>query len=150
MPNERPCIAIYLSLQSAPVFAAWLRLFVLVKTSNPGGGMFQDLVADGRPVYREADRLEILSELACVDYLTVFDEPTAHGLLDAVRPDVYVKGGDYRPEEINEHALAGQLGIELRMSFFELFRLVERLEINGRETAELVTELVDLLLELVA
>ena len=42
-------------------------------------------------------------------------EPTAHELISAVMPDVYVKGGDYRPEEINEHALVKQLGIECRV-----------------------------------
>ena len=69
----------------------------------------------GRPVYRETERLEILAELQCVDYLTVFDEPTAHELIRAVRPDVYVKGGDYRPEDINEFELVQELGVELRV-----------------------------------
>lgn len=69
---------------------------------------------DGRPIYPAAQRLEILSELTCVDYLTVFEEPTAHALIRAVRPDVYVKGGDYRPEDVNEFDLVRELGIELR------------------------------------
>ncbi|TVQ52061.1 MAG: bifunctional heptose 7-phosphate kinase/heptose 1-phosphate adenyltransferase [Phycisphaerales bacterium] len=69
----------------------------------------------GRPIYPEKERLEILSELQCVDYLIVFPEPTAHELLRALQPDVYVKGGDYRPEEINEHDLVQELGIELRL-----------------------------------
>jgi D-beta-D-heptose 7-phosphate kinase/D-beta-D-heptose 1-phosphate adenosyltransferase len=69
----------------------------------------------GRPVYRQAERLEILSELQCIDYLTVFDEPTAHELLRSTRPDIYVKGGDYRPQDINECDLVSELGIELRV-----------------------------------
>jgi D-beta-D-heptose 7-phosphate kinase/D-beta-D-heptose 1-phosphate adenosyltransferase len=69
----------------------------------------------GRPVYREAERLEILSELQCIDYLIVFEEPTAHDLINAVRPDVYVKGGDYRPQDINEYDLVRQLGIDLHV-----------------------------------
>jgi D-beta-D-heptose 7-phosphate kinase / D-beta-D-heptose 1-phosphate adenosyltransferase len=69
----------------------------------------------GRPVYRETERLEILSELQCVDYLTIFEESTAHELIRAVRPDVYVKGGDYRPEDINEVDLVQELGVELRV-----------------------------------
>jgi D-beta-D-heptose 7-phosphate kinase/D-beta-D-heptose 1-phosphate adenosyltransferase len=70
---------------------------------------------EGRPVYGIDDRLEILSELQCIDYLTVFEEPTVHALLRAIRPDVYVKGGDYRPEEINEYDLVRELGLDLRI-----------------------------------
>ena len=68
-----------------------------------------------RPIFKEAERLEILGELRCVDYLVVFEEPTAHDLIRAVRPDVYVKGGDYRPEEIVEHDLLVELGITVRV-----------------------------------
>lgn len=69
----------------------------------------------GRPVHRQNDRLEVLSELQCVDYLTVFDEPTADELLRHIRPDMYVKGGDYQPHEINEHDAVKELGIELKI-----------------------------------
>ena len=47
--------------------------------------------------------------------MTVFDEPTAHELISMVRPDVYVKGGDYRVEEINEHDLLRTLKIDVRV-----------------------------------
>ncbi|MCK4871257.1 MAG: bifunctional heptose 7-phosphate kinase/heptose 1-phosphate adenyltransferase [Phycisphaerales bacterium] len=63
---------------------------------------------EGRPIYNERDRLDILSELQCIDYLTIFDEPTVHALLRAIEPDVYIKGGDYRREDINEWDLLGQ------------------------------------------
>ena len=53
--------------------------------------------------------------MQCVGLLTLFEEPTAHGLIDAVRPDVYVKGGDYAPEAIAEHDLVRDLGIELKV-----------------------------------
>lgn len=70
---------------------------------------------DGRPVYGLDDRMAILSELACVDYVIAFQEPTSHRLIESVMPDLFVKGGDYAPEEINEHALVKQLGIECRV-----------------------------------
>lgn len=70
---------------------------------------------DGRPIFCETERLEILGELRSVDYLVVFREPTAHDLIRAVRPDVYVKGGDYSPEAVNEFGLVQELGIELRL-----------------------------------
>jgi D-beta-D-heptose 7-phosphate kinase/D-beta-D-heptose 1-phosphate adenosyltransferase len=62
----------------------------------------RDLKGEGRPVYSQDERLEILSELACVDYLVLFDEPTAHEIIRAIKPDVYVKGGDYQPHEVAE------------------------------------------------
>lgn len=48
---------------------------------------------EGRPIIPEADRARMLAALACVDYVTIFDEPTPHGLLKQLRPDVLVKGG---------------------------------------------------------
>jgi D-beta-D-heptose 7-phosphate kinase / D-beta-D-heptose 1-phosphate adenosyltransferase len=73
----------------------------------------------GRPMYPIADRVDILSELHCIDYVVVFEEPTAHELIRLVAPDVYVKGGDYRPEDLNEWDLlegmvkAGRLRVEV-------------------------------------
>ncbi len=69
----------------------------------------------GRPVYNEKERLEILSELNCIDYLLVFEEPTVDQLLRAIVPDVYVKGGDYKPQDINEYPTARELGIDIRV-----------------------------------
>lgn len=68
-----------------------------------------------RPVYPLQQRLDILSEFRCIDYLVAFPEATAHELIRSVRPDVYVKGGDYRAEEINEHDLVTELGIDLQV-----------------------------------
>lgn len=51
----------------------------------------------GRPVLPEAERAELLTGLACVDYVTIFHEPTAERCVALLRPDVYVKGGDYGP-----------------------------------------------------
>lgn len=48
-----------------------------------------------RPIVPQADRAAVLGALRCVDHVTVFEEPTAEAVVAAVRPDVYVKGGDY-------------------------------------------------------
>lgn len=53
-----------------------------------------------RPVVCEQDRAQVLSALECVDYIVIFDEKTPLPLLDMLRPDVYVKGGDYTLETI--------------------------------------------------
>lgn len=50
-----------------------------------------------RPVVPQDERAEIVAALRCVDYATIFDEPTATTLIEALQPEVYVKGGDYAP-----------------------------------------------------
>jgi len=63
-----------------------------------------------RPVNPVEDRAAVLAGLTDVDHLVVFDADTAAELLEVVRPDVYVKGGDYTPEMLPETALAERLG----------------------------------------
>jgi rfaE bifunctional protein nucleotidyltransferase chain/domain/rfaE bifunctional protein kinase chain/domain len=48
-----------------------------------------------RPINTESDRAEVLRSLACVDAVAVFDEDTPEAILNELRPDVWVKGGDY-------------------------------------------------------
>jgi D-glycero-beta-D-manno-heptose 1-phosphate adenylyltransferase len=57
-----------------------------------------------RPLVAESERAEILAALSCVDYVTIFDDNTAERAVAALRPAVYVKGGDYAG---GEHAQAG-------------------------------------------
>ncbi len=66
-----------------------------------------------RPIFTQEERLEVLSELQSVDYLVVFSEDTASVLIEGVAPELYVKGGDYAPEQIAEFDLLKQLGIEV-------------------------------------
>ncbi len=53
-----------------------------------------------RPLNPQEDRAFVLASLACVDAVTLFDEDTPRLLIAALLPDVLVKGGDYRPEEV--------------------------------------------------
>ncbi|MGC5019599.1 PfkB family carbohydrate kinase [Micromonospora sp. DT47] len=48
-----------------------------------------------RPVTSQGDRSRLLAALSCVDAVMVFDEPTPHAVLSWLRPDIWVKGGDY-------------------------------------------------------
>ena len=66
-----------------------------------GDASVRALKGPGRPLNSLADRAEILAALRCVDYVTSFEEPRATELLAAVRPHVYVKGGDYRLETLD-------------------------------------------------
>jgi D-glycero-beta-D-manno-heptose 1-phosphate adenylyltransferase len=54
----------------------------------------------GRPITPEAERAEILSALACVDGVVVFDEDTPHEIIAALQPDVLVKGADWAADAI--------------------------------------------------
>lgn len=64
----------------------------------------------GRPILPERERAEIVAALECVDYVTVFDEPTAEGLIRTVAPDVHCKGTDYRPETVPEREAVRESG----------------------------------------
>jgi rfaE bifunctional protein nucleotidyltransferase chain/domain/rfaE bifunctional protein kinase chain/domain len=72
------------------------------------------LKGPSRPVNPQEDRAAVLAALGCVDHVVVFDEDSPQRLLELVRPDVYVKGGDYRPELIPEAELVHRLGGEVR------------------------------------
>ena len=54
----------------------------------------------GRPVTPQKERAAVLAALACVDYVTLFNEDTPLRLIRAVRPDVLVKGGDWKRSRI--------------------------------------------------
>jgi rfaE bifunctional protein nucleotidyltransferase chain/domain len=53
-----------------------------------------------RPLTSEADRVEILESLHCVDGVVIFDEDTPHELIAALQPDVLVKGADWAEDAI--------------------------------------------------
>jgi rfaE bifunctional protein nucleotidyltransferase chain/domain len=58
-----------------------------------------------RPLNRELDRSVVIAALESVSFVTTFDEPTPCELLQRCRPDVYVKGGDYDIETLEETRL---------------------------------------------
>jgi len=66
-----------------------------------------------RPIMPAADRARILAALACVDAVGVFDDHTPERLLDAVRPDVWVKGGDYTACDLPEADVVQRHGGEV-------------------------------------
>jgi len=54
----------------------------------------------GRPITTEAERAELLTALACVDAVTVFDEDTPAEIIRAIQPDILVKGADWAADQI--------------------------------------------------
>ncbi|MDR5770343.1 MULTISPECIES: D-glycero-beta-D-manno-heptose 1-phosphate adenylyltransferase [unclassified Caballeronia] len=73
---------------------------------------------DDRPINREDDRMALLAALESVDWVVKFEETTPLQLIDAVHPDVLVKGGDYDMDKLAESALVrGWGGTALAIPF---------------------------------
>ncbi len=79
-----------------------------------------------RPLIGEDERAHILAALDCVDFVVLFDEDTPLDLIRAVRPQVLVKGGDYRPEEV-----VGREFVESHGGRLELIRFVDGKSTTG-------------------
>jgi rfaE bifunctional protein nucleotidyltransferase chain/domain len=60
----------------------------------------REIKGKGRPIVPEAERAEVLSALACIDYIFIFDDPTPQQVIDAIVPDILVKGADWDISEI--------------------------------------------------
>lgn len=65
-------------------------------------------IKPGRPVNSEKDRAEVLAALYMVDYVTIFSERTPYRLIKILRPDVLVKGGDWKRDEIVGHDIVNE------------------------------------------
>jgi D-beta-D-heptose 7-phosphate kinase / D-beta-D-heptose 1-phosphate adenosyltransferase len=71
------------------------------------------LKGPSRPVVPAADRARVLAALACVDAVVVFDESSPEAALDRLRPDVWVKGGDYTERDLPEAGVVRRHGGEV-------------------------------------
>lgn len=73
----------------------------------------REIKGAGRPCVAQEERAEILAALRCVDYVILFHERTAKRLVQALKPDVYVKGGNYRIEDLPEAPIVERYGGEI-------------------------------------
>ncbi len=85
-------------------------------------GSVRGLKGPTRPVRKEAERAAVLAALSYVDYIVIFEEPTPIALIETVRPDVLVKGGDYRHKQ---HEITGKDFVESYGGRLHLAGLVE-------------------------
>ena len=69
------------------------------------------LKGETRPLVHELDRARVLAALACVDAVVLFDQDTPTELIEQIRPDILVKGGDYTPEQVAGREYAGEVRI---------------------------------------
>jgi D-glycero-beta-D-manno-heptose 1-phosphate adenylyltransferase len=82
-----------------------------------GDQSVRQLKGPGRPLVPEAQRAAVLAALTCVDAVVIFPERRAHRFLGTVQPDIYVKGGDYRPDTLDprERAVLTAIGSKIRI-----------------------------------
>lgn len=92
----------------------------------------RELKGPQRPILREAERAEVMAALGCVDYVTIFDEPTPRRLIARLLPDILVKGGDWGVAEIVGREEVEAAGGEVRSLPF----------VEGCSTSEVIARIV--------
>src|SRR5207237_3094646 len=86
-----------------------------------------------RPIINEHDRIEVLAELESIDYLLRFEDATPLRLIEAIKPDVLVKGADYKKEDVVGWDLVEGCGGRVALAPL----------INGRSTSALIQKIVE-------
>lgn len=89
------------------------------------------LKGDSRPIVSELDRAEMIASLGCVDYVTIFDEDTPIPLLERIRPDIHVKGGNYRLEQLLERETVERCG----------GKVIVGIEVKGKSTTDIINSI---------
>ncbi|MEM9280290.1 MAG: phosphoribosylglycinamide formyltransferase [Verrucomicrobiota bacterium] len=94
-----------------------------------------ELKGPGRPINTAVERAEVLLGLRAVDRVVIFEERRASGVIEAVQPHIYSKGGDYTPDSLidEEKQLLDRLGIEVRILSL----------VPGKSTSELLNRMED-------
>lgn len=91
----------------------------------------QQLKGNKRPIVPEMERAEMLAALEMIDYVVIFAEVTAKGIISELKPDIYVKGGDYKIDELPEAEVVAEYGGRI-----ELVK-----EVKGASTTNIVAEI---------
>lgn len=90
----------------------------------------------GRPVMPEGERAELVAGLACVDHVIIFDQDDVRAVIQALKPDVHVKGTDYTPDTVPERdevlAYGGRVAVAGDPKDHSTSDLLDRLEGRGR------------------
>ena len=102
-----------------------------------GDQSVRQLKGPHRPLVPQKQRAAVLAALTCVDAVVIFPQVRAHRFLAAVRPDIYVKGGDYQPETLvgRERAVLTAIGSKIRIlpfvKGFSTTRLIQKIRQTG-------------------
>jgi D-beta-D-heptose 7-phosphate kinase/D-beta-D-heptose 1-phosphate adenosyltransferase len=104
----------------------------LVVVGLNSDGSVRRLKGDSRPFVPFEDRADLLAGLEPVDFVIGFEEDTPERLMEAIRPDIMVKGGDYSPETLPEKDTADRIGCRIEIVPFR----------EGRSTTGLVDRII--------
>ena len=88
----------------------------------------RQLKGENRPLVPEAERAEMLAGLECVDYVVTFSELTPISLLSELKPNIHVKGGDYKLEQLIERDVVEANG----------GKVIVGLNVPGKSTTNLI------------
>jgi D-beta-D-heptose 7-phosphate kinase / D-beta-D-heptose 1-phosphate adenosyltransferase len=98
-----------------------------------------------RPLVPETERARLVAALDSVDLVAIFDEDSPQGLIELLRPDVYVKGGDYTAEMLPETELVRRLGGQVVLVDYvadhSTTGIVERIRAGSPQAATLKSRL---------
>ena len=86
-----------------------------------------------RPLIPQDERAEMLSNLEMVDYVTIFTDQTANNVIAALKPDIYVKGGDYSVDDLPEAEIVQNYGGKIELVS----------EIRGASTTSIVNKILE-------
>lgn len=89
------------------------------------------LKGSSRPINTEADRAAVLDALESVDFVVLFSEDTPFDLINAIKPDILVKGGDYKPADIVGADIVSSRGGEIVVIPF----------LEGRSTSSIIEKI---------
>jgi len=113
------------------------RLGDLLVVGLNGDASVRRLKGPTRPLVPARQRAAVLAALECVDAVVIFPQTRAARFLAAVRPDVYVKGGDYRPETLDPTERAALTAAGTRIAIlpfvpgFSTTKLIEKIRQAG-------------------
>ena len=77
------------------------------------------LKGNDRPIVPEKERAEVLSGLGCVDYICIFSEKDPRKCIENVKPDIWVKGADYKGVDIPEKSVLNSYGGKIEYAEFK-------------------------------
>ena len=97
------------------------------------------LKGDGRPINSVEDRAEVLAGLRSIDHVVIFNDSTAEELVRQLKPDIYVKGGDYSldrlPESVIVAAYGGKTILVPMVEGRSTTNLIKRISSEGKDVS---------------
>lgn len=91
------------------------------------------LKGENRPLIAEEERAHLMAALDCIDYVVLFDEDTPLRLIETLRPDILVKGGDYTREGVVGHGFVESYGGRVELVEF----------VDGRSTTGIIEKILE-------